>query len=120
MTAAVITGVGVVSALGIGWESFCDGLVAGRCGIGPIRWFDAPTFPTRVAGEAPIESVSPRSMIDRDDALAEWARDGTLRDRKVRLGLLAAGEAWRSAGCGDGERAAWLSIALGLEQAFLE
>src|SRR5439155_9087120 len=72
---AVITGAGVVSALGIGWDSFCDGLAAGRCGIGPIRWFDASTFPTRVAGEAPIESQSPPSMTGGEYALAEWARD---------------------------------------------
>src|SRR5205814_1349696 len=36
------------------------------------------------------------------------------------LALAAAGEAWRSARAGAGERGAWLALALGLEQAFLE
>ena len=47
------------------------------------------------------------------------ALDG-VRDRKVAFGLLAAEEAWASAGCGAPERAASLVVALGLEQAFLE
>src|SRR5207248_2871497 len=47
-------------------------------------------------------------------------RDGSLRDRKVPFALLAAAEAWRAAGCGPAEQHASLSIAIGLEQAFLE
>ena len=48
---AVITGVGVVSAFGIGAGPFFGGLTEGRSGIGRIRSFDASTFPTQVAGE---------------------------------------------------------------------
>ena len=41
MTVAV-TGVGVLSAFGVGVESFWDGLVAGRSGVAPIRRFAVP------------------------------------------------------------------------------
>jgi 3-oxoacyl-(acyl-carrier-protein) synthase len=105
---AVITGAGAVSAFGLGAEALWDGLAAGRCAVGPIRSFDASTFPTRVAGEVPL-----------DPPAAAWLAQH--RDRKSCFARLAAEEAWRSAGCGPSERAgAWLSLAVGLEQGFLE
>ena len=48
---AVVTGMGVLAANGIGVASFWDSLVAGRSGIGPITHFDASEFPIRMAGE---------------------------------------------------------------------
>ncbi len=114
----VITGVGAVSAFGLGAGALFAGLAAGRSGISRIRSFDASTFPTRVAGEVPV--------VDADAAwLASMIGDvplepGMLRDRKIGWGLVAADEAWRMAGCGAGERGAALVVALGLEQAFLE
>jgi 3-oxoacyl-[acyl-carrier-protein] synthase II len=103
MSRAAITGVGVVSAFGVGADRFFAGLAEGRSAVGPIRAFDATAFPVRVAGEVPEASMP----------------DG-VRDRKLGLGLLAAEEAWASAGCGAPERAAALIVAVGLEQAFLE
>ncbi|QRN92951.1 beta-ketoacyl-[acyl-carrier-protein] synthase family protein [Archangium violaceum] len=125
MRHAVVTGVGVVSAFGVGASAFFDGLVEGRGAVGPIRAFDARTFPTQVAGEVPPLEV--HSLRERLSSLETGARlldelgaSGALRDRKLVFGLLAAEEAWRSARCGPGEREASLSVALGLEQAFLE
>src|SRR5260370_41140159 len=46
----VVTGVGLVTPLGIGVEKNWDALMAGRSGGGPIARFDASEFPTRVAG----------------------------------------------------------------------
>jgi 3-oxoacyl-[acyl-carrier-protein] synthase II len=100
MTRAVITGVGAVSAFGVGLDKLFDGLAEGRSRIAPIRSFDASAFETKVACEVGIEHV--------------------LRDRKSTFGLLAATEAWQMAGCGEAEREASLVIALGLEQGFLE
>ena len=123
---AVITGVGAVSAFGVGYEALASGLAAGRSAVGPIRSFDARTFPTRVAGEVPIERTSAALLEKHRGVLlhvgegAGWERSGLLRDRKVCFGLVAAAEAWRSARCGTAERKATLSIGLGLEQAFLE
>jgi 3-oxoacyl-[acyl-carrier-protein] synthase II len=125
MRRAVITGVGVVSAFGVESSSFFDGLAGGRGAIGPIRSFDARTFSTRIAGEVP--PVEPHLARERLSSLANGgalfdalAESGALRDRKVLFGLLAAEEAWRQARCGPEEQAAALSVALGLEQSFLE
>ncbi len=119
-----ITGVGVVSAFGVGLEALFAGLTAGRSAISRIRSFDASTFPTRVAGEVPVVRTDVAWLaraLGGDGTLAHELRaDGALRDRKLAFGLVAAGEAWRNAGCGESERAASLVMALGLEQAFLE
>ncbi|MRG98022.1 beta-ketoacyl-[acyl-carrier-protein] synthase family protein [Polyangium spumosum] len=123
---AVITGVGAVSAFGVGYDALASGLAAGRSAIGPIKNFDARTFPTRVAGEVPIEKTSAaflekhRGLLLHVGEADAWEESGLLRDRKVSFGLVAAAEAWRSARCGTAERKGALSIGLGLEQAFLE
>lgn len=129
---AVITGAGAVSAFGAGMPALFAGLSDGRAAIGPIRSFDASTFPTRVAGEVPVTAIDPAwlaSRLDdslgaspeiRDAAIRGLAEAGALRDRKIGFALLAAAEAWRGARCGDAERDASLVVALGLEQAFLD
>jgi 3-oxoacyl-[acyl-carrier-protein] synthase II len=118
MTTAVITGIGVTCAHGLGAHALFDGLAQGRNAVAPIRGFDARTFPTRVAAEVPLFGRELLAHLpDHDEA---WDSDGRLRDRKVVLALLAANEAWTHAGCGNDERGAGLSIALGLEQAFLD
>jgi 3-oxoacyl-[acyl-carrier-protein] synthase II len=118
---AVITGVGVVSAFGIGTRALLDGLAAGASGISRIRNFDASTFPTQVAGEVPVPHVEAAWLGDavRHPALAaSLGESGALRDRKIAWALLAAREA--AAQAGDFGRDAALVLALGLEQAFLE
>lgn len=123
---AVITGVGAVSAFGIGYAALEKGLRAGRSAIGPIRNFDASTFPTRVAGEVPIVQTNAAFITEHLDVFLRsgeadrWERSGLLRDRKVCFGLIAATEAFQHAGCTAEERRASMSIGLGLEQAFLE
>jgi 3-oxoacyl-[acyl-carrier-protein] synthase II len=119
---AVITGVGVVSAFGIGAEAFFAGLARGACAVGPIHSFDASTFATRVAGEVPgvLGAAELSARLGAPALVEARCLGGALRDRKVAFGLLAAAEAWHHAGCGAAEREASLSIALGLEQAFLE
>jgi 3-oxoacyl-[acyl-carrier-protein] synthase II len=47
----VVTGVGLVSPLGIGTDATWQALLAGRSGIGPITRFDAADYPSRIAGE---------------------------------------------------------------------
>ena len=49
----VVTGVGVVSPLGLTAASTWDGLVAGRSGVGPITLFEPAGFPVRIAAEVP-------------------------------------------------------------------
>lgn len=47
----VVTGMGVVSPIGIGIDAFWDSLINCKSGIGPITRFDASEFPVKIAGE---------------------------------------------------------------------
>jgi 3-oxoacyl-[acyl-carrier-protein] synthase II len=121
---AVITGAGAVSAFGLGLPALFDGLAEGRAAVGPIRSFDASTFPVRVAGEVPVAAIEAEWLARELKGSSKGgevalAAAGALRDRKVAFALLAAAEAWRDAGepVTDGAR---LSFAAGLEQAFFE
>ena len=123
MSGCVITGVGAVSAFGVGLSPLLDALAEGMRAVGPIRHFDVSSFATKVAGEVQVQVIDADwlRVIGVPGADREaLAASGLLRDRKVGFALAAALEAWRAAGCGDAEREAALVLALGLEQAFLE
>jgi 3-oxoacyl-[acyl-carrier-protein] synthase II len=60
-----VTGVGLVSPLGIGTEANWEALCAGRSGIGPITHFDAAEFSARIAGE--VKGVDPLQFIHKKD-----------------------------------------------------
>lgn len=62
----VVTGVGLVSPLGIGTRETWEGLLAGRSGAGPITRFDATDFSTRIACE--VKGFDPLDYADRRDA----------------------------------------------------
>lgn len=47
----VVTGLGLVSPLGLNVADSWEGILAGRSGIGPIQSFDCSDYPTRFAGE---------------------------------------------------------------------
>ncbi|MCL2298154.1 MAG: beta-ketoacyl-ACP synthase II [Proteobacteria bacterium] len=55
----VVTGMGIVSPVGIGLEAAWSNILAGRSGIVPITRFDASTFPVRIAGEVKGFDVEP-------------------------------------------------------------
>lgn len=60
----VITGLGVVSSLGIGWQEFWDNLLKGRSGISPIESFDTSNQFTHNGGE--VKNFRPEDFIPRD------------------------------------------------------
>jgi 3-oxoacyl-[acyl-carrier-protein] synthase II len=60
-----VTGVGLVSPLGIGTEANWEALCAGRSGIGPITRFDASQFSARIAGE--VKDFDPLQFIEKKD-----------------------------------------------------
>ncbi len=47
----VITGLGIISPVGVGTEETWDAIIHGRSGIGPITRFDTTDFATKIAGE---------------------------------------------------------------------
>jgi 3-oxoacyl-[acyl-carrier-protein] synthase II len=61
----VVTGIGLVSSLGIGTEPNWAALCAGQSGIGPITKFDATQFTTRIAGE--VKGFDPLRFIEKKD-----------------------------------------------------
>jgi 3-oxoacyl-[acyl-carrier-protein] synthase II len=60
-----VTGVGLVSPLGIGTHENWEALKAGRSGIGPITRFDASRYPVRIAGE--VKGFDPSLYVSKKD-----------------------------------------------------
>ena len=58
----VVTGVGLVSPLGIGTEPTWDGLVAGRSGVSTITHFDTTGFSVRIGAE--VKGFEPTDWIE--------------------------------------------------------
>jgi 3-oxoacyl-[acyl-carrier-protein] synthase II len=85
---AVVTGLGIVSPVGIGTEATWDALVAGRSGIDTITLFDASEFDVDVAGE--VKGFDATKYMD--------AKDARRHDRSTHLAVAATGEALRDAG----------------------
>ncbi len=61
----VVTGIGLVSALGVGTEATWEGLCAGRSGVAPITKFDAAAFAARIAAE--VKGFDPLQYVDKKD-----------------------------------------------------
>jgi 3-oxoacyl-[acyl-carrier-protein] synthase II len=95
MRRVVITGMGIVSPLGVGTGHVWKRLVNGESGIGAIQSFDVKDLPAKVAGQVPIGS-----RADGKLDLAEWmpAKDQRKMDRFIQLAMVAASEAVEDAG----------------------
>ena len=61
----VVTGVGLVSPVGLGAQANWDALCAGTSGIGPITRFDATGFAARFAGE--VKGFDPLQFIEKKE-----------------------------------------------------
>ncbi len=62
----VITGLGVVSSLGMEIDKFWNNIVNGQSGISKIENFDTEEFPSKIGAE--IKDFDPNEYIDRKDA----------------------------------------------------
>jgi 3-oxoacyl-[acyl-carrier-protein] synthase II len=61
----VVTGIGMVSPIGIGTDENWRALMAGRSGIGPITHFEASAFSARIAGE--VKGFDPLRWVEKKD-----------------------------------------------------
>ena len=61
----VVTGVGLLTPLGIGTEASWEAIRAGKCGIGPITQFDPAAFSCRIAGE--VKGFDPANYIEKKE-----------------------------------------------------
>jgi 3-oxoacyl-[acyl-carrier-protein] synthase II len=91
----VVTGMGIVSPLGLGIENVWKRLTNGESGISAIRSFDPGDLPARIAGQVP-EGAKADGRLD----LAEWipVKDQKKMDRFIQLALVAAIEAVEDSG----------------------
>ncbi len=76
----VVTGLGLISPLGVGVELSWAGLLAGRPGIRRITHFDASLLPTQIAGEVP--DFNPEEYVE--------PKEVKKMDRFIQFGIAAA------------------------------
>lgn len=87
----VVTGVGVVSPIGIGKEEFWKAILAGECGVDFVTRFDASTYPCKYAAEVknfePAEIFGPKlaRRLSRGTQFAIVATQKALEDAKLNL-----------------------------------
>jgi 3-oxoacyl-[acyl-carrier-protein] synthase II len=102
----VITGMGMLSALGNDVPTSWAGLTAGRSGITTIDAFDPARLSVRIAGQ--VRDFDSSHVLDR--------KDQRRTDRYIQFGLVAAREAMDQAGLPDrleGEEADRTGVILG-------
>ena len=76
----VVTGVGPVTPIGIGKDTFWNNLVAGKSGIGPITQFDTTDYTVKIAGE--VKDFDYTAFIDK--------KEGKRMDRVTHFAVAAA------------------------------
>ncbi len=86
----VITGAGIVTALGIGWKRNAEGFRAGTTAIRPVTLFDVSRQRVKNAAEVDLPAEPPPTRLTK--------RQVQRMDRATKLLLLAAHEAWQQSG----------------------
>ena len=90
----VVTGVGVVSPVGIGKDDFWNNLLAGRSGIGPLKAFPNLDLPCKLAAE--VADFNPLKYLRQRKMLKVMSRD-------IQLGVSSAALAMRDANLARGQ-----------------
>ena len=85
----VITGIGVVTPLGLDLDTLWNNVLAGRCGIDRITQFDASAFDTQIAGEIREFNAVPSFPSPKDERRT---------DRYTKFGVMAAHRALLDSG----------------------
>ncbi|MGL4594676.1 MAG: beta-ketoacyl-ACP synthase II [Thermoguttaceae bacterium] len=88
MRKVVITGLGVISAVGVGVSAFWESIQAGRCGIDHITRFDSSSIPCKIAGEVKNyrgDDFMDKRVVQRTALFSQFA-------------IIAGQEAWNDAG----------------------
>jgi 3-oxoacyl-[acyl-carrier-protein] synthase II len=86
----VITGAGIVTALGIGWKPNAEGFRAGKAAFRPVSLFDVSRQRAKIAAEVDLPADLPPTRLR--------AKQVARLDRAASLLLLAVTEAWQQAG----------------------
>jgi 3-oxoacyl-[acyl-carrier-protein] synthase II len=104
----VITGVGLVTPVGVGTRTAWNALLAGKSGVGPLTKFDPAAYPTRIAAE--VRGFDPLEFVDRKESrkmdlfirYAIAAAELAVRDSEIPAGLLASDRCGTYIGSGIG------------------
>ncbi|MDD6056153.1 MAG: beta-ketoacyl-ACP synthase II [Helicobacteraceae bacterium] len=88
MRRVVVTGIGMINALGLNREDSFKAIIDGKCGVKTISSFDISSFPVKIAAE--ITDFDPNSVMD--------AKEVKKADRFIQLGIKAAKEAMEDCG----------------------
>src|SRR5215211_1146066 len=91
MRRVVVTGVGVISPVGIGQAAFWENLLAGKSGIRKITTFDPSGFACQIGGEVPAYKIGDYVPKSYRKATKVMARD-------IELAVIAADDAMKDAG----------------------
>ena len=86
----VVTGAGIVTALGIGWQKNTAEFRAGKTAFRPVTLFDVSRQRVKTAAEVDLSEKMPATLLS--------ARQSARLDRASALPLLAAVEAWQQSG----------------------
>ncbi len=86
----MVTGAGIVTALGTGWRANAAGFRAGRSAIRPVTLFDVSRQRTGIAAEVDLSGDLPLPKLS--------AKSRARLNRASQMLLLAAWEAWQQAG----------------------
>ena len=84
----VVTGMGMVTPLGVNMQGSWTGMLEGRSGVRPISCFDTTGFPVTIGGSVPDFDLSPYVS----------AKEARRMDGFIQLGLVAAEQAMEDAG----------------------
>jgi 3-oxoacyl-[acyl-carrier-protein] synthase II len=103
MREVVVTGVGVVTPIGVGTEAFWDGLMTGRSGAGKISHFDASELPVQIAAE--VDDFEPTDFLDR--------REVGRTDRFTHMAVASAGFALDQSGISDFDGSERVGVIIG-------
>jgi len=85
----VVTGLGILSPVGIGLQQNWQSITAGRSGIGRITHFDPTGYPSTIAGE--VKGFDPTQ-------LGMTEKEARRMDRFIQLGMAAGIEAFKDSG----------------------
>ena len=103
-TRIVVTGIGIVSPIGLSADTTWESLLAGRSGVDHISSFDPEPFETQIAAE--VKGFEPTDFLDRKEARR--------MDRFVQFAAVASQEAVAKAGLDMGkEEAERVSVMIG-------
>ncbi len=90
-----MTGLGLVTPLGVGVAPVWERLIAGQSGVGAIQSFDVSDLPSKIAGQVP-QGETADGLFNADDWMD--ARDQRRTDRFILFGMAAATQAVEDSG----------------------